>query len=118
MPVCLYCRLVSNPTHPGPDSPPLGGETMPTPPKKCLRLHELEDRSLMSADAVVTGTDAHDVITLNRLGRYRVDVSVQSFRDAEWTQPTGDPVERYELQLTPDQLDAVWEGDIVPAMAV
>jgi hypothetical protein len=44
----------------------------------------------------VTGTDANDVITLTRLDDDRVQVTVQSFLDADWTQPTGDPVTSFE----------------------
>ncbi|HKB00681.1 MAG TPA: hypothetical protein VKD90_00615 [Gemmataceae bacterium] len=69
---------------------------MPTPTK--LRLQDLEVRALLSAEyappatAVVTGTDAHDLITLTRSDYDHVTVTVQSFLDPEWTQPAADPV--------------------------
>lgn len=79
---------------------------MPAPPNgPRLRLEPLEDRRLLTADGtlpdpfVVTGTDANDVITLTRVNDYRVEVAVQSFRDAGWTQPLGEPV-RSEIRPT------------------
>jgi len=75
---------------------------VPTPPRNRLRLQELESRCLLSADfappagVVVPGTDANDVIALTRLDEDRVQVTIQSFLDPEWTQPTGDPVTSYE----------------------
>lgn len=104
---------------------------MPTPPHtRRLRLETLEDRRLLSAGdgppypmpavpvpagpipadqrppdpIVVAGTDANDVITLTRLHDGRVEVTVESFLDPDWTQPTGDPVVRYETTLTGDDL--------------
>lgn len=83
---------------------------MSTTLKSHLHVQELEARSLLSAGVepsdplVATGTDAHDVITITRLDEHRVEVTVKSFRDSQWTQPTGDPVLRQELQTAVDQL--------------
>ena len=89
---------------------------MPTPLTNRLRrrIEALEGRCLLSgglepADPiVVTGTDAHDVITLTRLDEHRVAVSVQSFLDPGWTRPTADAVVSYEIQLTDSTLASSW----------